>query len=90
MVGTSLDEFLPIYWFMSHPTKHRPAYTAGEVDALDLAVVAALLGLGGDDPNDPHGRLTGDLAADSARLAARRFEALRTPSSPVSGDGGHV
>lgn len=72
--GTALDEFLPIYWHLSHRTRTRPAYSAAEVDALDLSLVAALLGIYPDDPDDTHGRLSGDFAADSARLIARRLE----------------
>lgn len=73
--GTALDEFATIYWLLGHPGKHRPAYKQGEVDLLDLSSVAALLGVVPETPDDdPFGPMTGDFAADSARLIRRRLE----------------
>ena len=77
LTGTALDEFLPVYWYLGHPGKHRPAYTAGEVDRLDLSVVAMLLGVRPVIDGDEFGPLTGDFEADSARLIARRIAAAR-------------
>lgn len=75
--GTALDEFLGIYWLLGHATKHRPAYRMGEVDLLDIAAVASLLGVSAQAPDDPFGTLTGDFAADSARLIQQRIAAAR-------------
>jgi len=77
LTGTALDEFLPIYWYLGHPGKHRPAYTAGETDLLDLSVVAMLLGVQPVIEGDEFGPLTGDFEADSARLIARRIAAAK-------------
>ena len=77
MTGTALDEFLPIYWYLGHPGAHRPAYTAGDADRLDLSVVAMLLGVRPHLDDDEFGPLTGDFEADSARLIARRIAAAK-------------
>lgn len=77
--GTAIDEFLPLYWVLARPTRTRPAMGPAEIDALDLSVMAALLGLRPDDPDDEFGPLTGDFDADSARvIAARVAEAHET------------
>lgn len=81
--GTALDEFLPIYWYMSRPTKLHPPYSALDVDALDISVVAMLLGVRPDEPEDGFGPLSGDLDADSARLIARRQAAAAAGRSSV-------
>lgn len=75
--GTALDEFLPIYWWMARATRLHGPHSASEVDALDLSVLAALLGVQADRPDDPFGSLSGDFAADSARLIRRRQEQAR-------------
>lgn len=77
MTGTAVDEFLPVYWLLGHAGKHRPAYRAAEVDALDISTVAALLGIHPETPDDPFGPLSGDFAADSAALIRRRLAAAR-------------
>lgn len=45
--GTWLDEFLPIYWWLARDTKVHRGFSQAEVDAMDLSLVAALLGVGG-------------------------------------------
>jgi hypothetical protein len=74
--GTALDEFLPIYWYMARATKLHPAQSPDQVDALDIAVLAMLLGVQPETPEDDlFGPLSGDFEADSARLIARRLAA---------------
>lgn len=46
-----------------------------DVDALDISVCAALLGVRPEDPDDPFGALSGDFGADSAAIIARRVAA---------------
>jgi hypothetical protein len=63
--GTALDEFLPIYVALAMPTKTHGALSPADVDAMDLSVVAALLGVGNAD------NLEGEAAQlNAARLAA--------------------
>lgn len=62
---TALDEFLPIYVALAAPTKLHGALSPADVDAMDLSVVAALLGIGQAD------NLESEAAAlNAARLAA--------------------
>lgn len=48
LTGTLLDEFLPIYVALARPTAHHAGYSQAEVDAMDIAVVAAVLKAGAD------------------------------------------
>lgn len=66
---------------MSRATKLHPPHTSDQVDRLDIAVVAMLLGVRPDTPDDPFGPLSGDLDADSARLIARRQAAAAAARS---------
>jgi hypothetical protein len=50
--GTAMDEFLPIYRQLSRPTKDRRGFAPHEVDAMDLTVIAMLLGHGADPMRD--------------------------------------
>lgn len=65
---------------MARPTKDRAALSPAEVDALDLSVLAALLGVYPQSEDDPLGMgpLSGDFAADSARVLAARVAEART------------
>lgn len=46
--GTAIDEFTQLYLLLARPTKERPhGLQPAQVDALELPVVAALLGVGG-------------------------------------------
>lgn len=45
--GTALDEFLPIYRSLSRWTDHHGPMAPDQVDAMDLSVVAVLLGVDG-------------------------------------------
>jgi len=62
--GTAVDEFLPIYQQLARPTKDRRGFSPDEVDAMDLSVVAMLLGHGADPMRDQ--------LAEMADLARRR------------------
>lgn len=43
--GTAWDEFLPIYAALSIPSKFGRGFAAGEVDAMEIPVVGAMLRL---------------------------------------------
>lgn len=78
-VGGVLDLFLPIYWALAQPSRLHPQMTEEEVDACSIPMIATYLGVVPDNPDDPFGSLTGDLAADAARLNRRRLaEAANT------------
>lgn len=62
---TPLDEFLPIYVALAMATKTHGALSPAEVDAMDISVVAALLGIGNAD----------NLAGEAAQLNAARLAA---------------
>lgn len=64
---TAIDEFTPIYLALGQATKKHGSIGPAEVDALDLSVVAALLGVGALDG--------GDFQAASRDLMARRMAA---------------
>lgn len=66
---------------MARATKLHPAHTADQVDGLDITVIAMLLGVQPERPDDPFGPLSGDLDADSARLIARRQAAAAAARS---------
>ena len=68
--GTAIDEFTPIYMALARRTKRHEAIGPRDVDALDLSVVAALLGVGGIDG--------GDFESASADLIKRRLHAAQT------------
>jgi hypothetical protein len=68
--GSAIDEFTPIYLALSRATKLHGAIAPSEVDALDLTVVAALLGVGGLDG--------GDFDSASRDLIRRRAAAMAT------------
>ena len=44
--GGALDEFIPIYLALSRPTDRHGAIGPSEADAMDLSVIAALMGVG--------------------------------------------
>lgn len=46
MTGTYLDEFTPITLALSRATERHGPLSPADVDALDLSVAAALLGVG--------------------------------------------
>lgn len=68
--------FAQVYWWMARPSPLHPQMGQAEVDACEVHVVAMYLGVtpdGGDE--DEFGQLTGDYAADAARVNARRIAA---------------
>lgn len=78
-----------IYWLLGHAGKHRPAYSAPDVDRLDVSVVATLLGIRAVGNDDPFGPLSGDFQADSNRLIARRLaEARKKQRDEAASDSG--
>jgi hypothetical protein len=44
--GGALDEFTPIYLALARPTARHGAISPAEADAMDLSLIAALMGVG--------------------------------------------
>jgi hypothetical protein len=65
--------FSQVYWWLGRPSRLHPQMSQAEVDACEVHVVAQYLGVAPEDPDDPFGPLTGDYAADAARVNARRL-----------------
>jgi hypothetical protein len=67
--GTAIDEFTPIYLALAQPTKTHGPLAPADVDAMDISVVAALLGVGAPGSAPP--------VADPAALTRQRMLAAR-------------
>lgn len=68
--------FAQVYWYLARQSPLHPQMSQAEVDACEIHVVAMYLGVTppGDD-EDEFGQMTGDYAADAARVNARRIAA---------------
>ena len=69
LTGTAIDEFTPIYMALAPATQTHGPLSPAEIDAMDIAVVAALLGIGA--------RGSTPAIADPADLTRRRMLAAR-------------
>lgn len=69
LTGTALDEFTPIYMALAPAAQAHGPLSPAEIDAMDIAVVAAMLGIGAGGTTPP--------TADPAELTRRRMLASR-------------
>lgn len=68
--------FAQVYWYLGRASPLHPQMTQAEADACEVYVVAMYLGVTPQgDEEDEFGQLTGNYAADAARVNARRIAA---------------
>ena len=76
--GTAIDEFTALYLLLARPTRERPGgLHPGQVDDLEVAVVAALLGVGGIDSVHTEGQRALSGRMRHAAEVDKRIDAMQ-------------